>query len=301
MEVKELDKQPFPKDTIAAIGFFDGVHLGHRTLLEETLRIARAEGGFAAVITFDKHPRAILTGEAYFYMTPLEKRLEIFASMGFAKTYVIHFDKKKASLSPEEFLETRLSGLKTLVCGFDFTFGKNARGTAATLTENAPFPVVVCEAFRLEGKKVASTNIRELIASGRVRAAAALLGRHYSVKGEVASGAKKGRTIRYPTANLSTGEYLLPRRGVYVTRTFVKGEWRPSVSVVGKSPTLNYHEDLRLETHILDFQESLYGETLEVAFLERIRDEKTFATPAELKARVDADVARARRILDVEG
>ncbi len=301
METKELDGQPFPEDTVAAIGFFDGVHLGHRTLLEETLRIARTEGGRAAVITFDWHPRAVLTGETYHYMTPLAKRLEIFAAMGIETTHVIRFDKEKASLSPEAFIKTRLAGLKTLVCGFDFTFGKNAKGTAAFLKEKAPFPVVVCEAYRLEGEKVASTSIRERLGKGRVQEAATRLGRPYSVQGEVTSGAKKGRTIRYPTANLATGEYLLPKRGVYVTKTRVRGEWRPSVSVIGKSPTLNYHEDLRLETHILDFQESLYGETIEVAFIERIRDEATFATVDELKARVAADVAHARRILAVDG
>ncbi len=297
MNVTELNGVKIPRKTAAAIGFFDGVHEGHRALLEKTMELAEQRNLEKAVITFDKHPKAVLMDMDYRYITPLSKKLEIFEDYGVDTVYLIRFNKDKASLSPKTFIDHYLSDIDTLVCGFDFAFGAKAAGTAQTLMDHGDFETVVVSEQKRSGDKIGSTFIREAIEAGNVAVVKPYLGRYYSVEGKVVKGSQKGRTIRYPTANIDTGEYLVPARGVYATRTKVRGTWHDSISSVGHNPTLNPSGVLSVETHLFDFDDDIYGETIETSFIERIRDELHFPTAERLVERIEKDVEEAKSVL----
>ncbi len=297
MNIAELNGKKISENTVAAIGFFDGVHKGHRALLEKTLDIAEAKGLKKAVITFDKHPKAVLADMEYRYITPLAHKLSIFERMGFDTAYLIRFDKEKAKLTSKAFIDHYLNGLDTLVCGFDFTFGAKASGSAQTLEEEGFFETFVVREQKLSEGKIGSTFIRESIEQGEVAAVMPYLGRYYSLCGKVVKGAQKGRTIRYPTANIDTGDYLVPAKGVYASRTKVRGTWHDSISSVGFNPTLNPSGSLSVESHLFDFDEDIYGETIETCFIKRIRDELRFPNADALVKRIEEDVAIAKHIL----
>ncbi len=296
MDVRTLKPGMDLSNTVAAIGFFDGVHLGHAALLQKTRELAASKGSTSAVVTFDEHPRRLFSNEDFLYLTPLAMRLEHFEAEGFDVAYVLPFDRKMASLSPETFIEDYLGTLQTLVCGFDFTYGRGGLGDVYSLRETATFEVVVLDERTVAGDKIGSTRIRRLLREGKVRAAETLLGRPYTIEGTVVAGDRRGRTIAYPTANLETGAFFIPARGVYATRTKVQGRWHPSMSSIGYNPTLNRSGTIRVETHLLDYQGDLYGETLRLAFIEQLREERHFPTTASLVAQIKEDEQRTRDI-----
>lgn len=289
MEVIKLNGKRVKPGTVAAIGFFDGVHLAHKALITKAIKIANENNLEKAVITFDVHPKSILFDLEYLYLTPLEKKIEIFKEFDLDYVYVIEFTKEKASLSPLDFIETYLKGINTIVCGFDFKFGVRGSGNVKTLKSDSRFKTVVLKEVTFEGYKVGSTHIRDLIKSGQIDSVKEVLGDYYSIKGEVVHGAKKGRMIGYPTANVDTGNYLIPKRGVYVTLTKVKDTWYKSMSSVGHNPTLNCNVDLSVESNIFDFNQDIYGEIIEVKFLKRLRDEIKFTSVEDLISKIDQD------------
>ncbi len=295
MEYIELNGQTPPEKTVAAIGFFDGVHKGHRALLDSTLELAEKRGVDASVITFDVHPRAVLQHTTYLYLTPLSARLRHFEALGFDRAYVIRFTEEKAKLSPKTFISEYLSRLEALVCGFDFTFGARAEGTVETL-KSLPLDVIVVDERSLFGVKIGSTSIRTLVQSGQVSEAARYLGRDYCIEGTVVHGDKQGRILSYPTANLETGEYLLPGRGVYATRTRVKDTWYDSMTSVGHNPTLNAKKTLSVETYLLDFEGDLYGRVMSICFVERLRDERSFSSVEALVEAIREDEEKTREL-----
>lgn len=297
MKVIKLNEQNIQENTVAAIGFFDGVHIAHRKLINEMISIANKRGLRKAVITFDVHPKSILFGLDYFYITPLKRKIEILSNYDIDELYVIEFTKEKAQLKPRDFIDRYLSKLNTLVCGFDFKFGVRGSGNINTLLSQSDFDTIVVSEITFDGYKVGSTHIRDLINSGYVDQVYEILGDYYSIKGEVVHGAKKGRTIGYPTANIDTNEYLVPKTGVYVTRTKVGDTWYDSMSSVGHNPTLNCRTDVSVESHIFDFDEDIYHQQVELKFIKRLRGEIKFTSVEDLIDKIKEDEVNAKDIL----
>jgi riboflavin kinase/FMN adenylyltransferase len=202
MEIVRLNGIKIAPNTIAAIGFFDGVHLAHQKLIDKTIEIGNNKNLKKAVITFDVHPKSVLFGLEYYYITPLDRKIEIIKEFDIDYLYIIEFSKEKAQLKPNEFINNYLKGLHTIVCGFDFKFGVRGSGNVTTLEEHQEFATHIVQEVTYDGYKVGSTHIRDLINSGLVDQIEEVLGDYYSVKGEVIKGAQKGRTIGYPTVSM---------------------------------------------------------------------------------------------------
>jgi riboflavin kinase / FMN adenylyltransferase len=268
---------------VAALGTFDGVHLGHRRVIEAAL----AAGPEPTVVTFDPHPRTAL-GNRVELLTSLERRLELLEELGVEATLVVEFTLDLARLEPEAFAEDvlRSIGAEIIVAGEDFRFGRGRTGDLELLGrlgfETVPVSI-------LEG--VSSSRIRELVAAGDVEGAASLLGRPVEVEGTVVTGDARGGTLGFPTANLDVRpELLVPANGIYAGST---GEHRAAVSI-GTNPHYGGRER-RVEAHLLDFDGDLYGQRLLVQLWERLRDEAAFDTEDDLVAQIGRDVEATRR------
>jgi len=191
MEVIKLNGNKVHENSVCAIGFFDGVHSAHRELIEETIKIGKKKSLKTGVITFDVHPKSVLFDLEYKYLTPINRKIELFKQYDLDFVYIIVFDKQKASLTPQEFIDFYLGNINTIVCGFDFKFGVRGSGKVATLQEYNSFETVVVEEVTYDGFKVGSTHIRDLILSGQVDKVEDILGDYYSIQGEVIHGEKK--------------------------------------------------------------------------------------------------------------
>ncbi len=298
MNVTKLNDQGIKANTVAAIGFFDGVHKAHQTLIETTINKGRSRGLNTAVITFNKHPKHVLFDIDFYYITPLETKLERLKQFDIDDVYVIEFDKEKASMAPRQFIDTYLRNVRMLVCGFDFTFGHMAKGDVSLLKTYASFETIVIGEQSLDGYKIGSTHIRDLIRGGHVNAIPELMGDYYRIKGTIIKGSQKGRTIEYPTANIDCGEHLIPKRGVYATMSRLDGSWHRSMSSVGFNPTLSGHDYISVESFLFDFNDTIYGKTLETVFIERLRNEVKFDSKESLKRQIDQDAKDTQAILD---
>ena len=301
MEILKLNGTKLQNNTVAAIGFFDGVHLAHKELINKTIEIGNKNNLKKAVITFDVHPKSILFDLDYFYLTPLQRKLEIFKQFDLDYVYVIEFSKEKASMHPTDFIEYYLKDIHTLVCGFDFKFGVRGSGNVKTLLQDSRFETLIVNEVTYEGYKVGSTHIRDLINSGQVENVVDVLGDYYSIKGEVIHGAKKGRMIGYPTANVDTNEYLIPKNGVYATMTKVDGTWYRSMSSIGHNPTLNCRVNVSVESNIFEFDKDIYGDIIEIMFIKRLRGEIKFTEIDALIKKNDQDKVDTLEILEYIG
>jgi len=301
--------EPAERGSVVAIGNFDGVHLGHQIVIGRAREIARSLGAPLAVLTFEPHPYGVFNPNAPpFRLTLLRGKARALEALGVDLLFVLHFDLAFAQVSAEEFArEVIVSGAQArhVLAGYDFHFGHKRRGTPAllqTLGAQLGFGVTVVAPLTAPGGAVySSTRIREHLAEGRPREAAALLGRPFEIEGRVETGDRRGHTIGFPTANLSLGDFLRPAGGVYAVRVAIEGEtdWRDGVANLGTRPTVG-GSDLRLETHLFDFAGDLYGKHLRVALVEHLRPERKFSELEELKAQIAADAGRARAILAAE-
>lgn len=274
----QLERQP----RAVAIGAFDGVHLGHRAVIERAI----ATGLAPTVVTFDPHPRIAL-GNRVEMLCTLERRLELLAALGVEGTVVASFTDELMQLEPEQFAETWLRGLdaEVVVAGSDFRFGRRRTGDLATL-ERLGFEVI--EAPDLEG--ISSSGIRHCLHDGDVAGAARMLGRPPELDGVVVAGDQRGGTLGFPTANLALDPYLLvPRHGIYAGATLGR---RAAISV-GTNPHYG-GEELRVEPYLLDFEGDLYGKRLVVELWERLRGERAFPSEEALLAQIAGDVERTR-------
>lgn len=291
---------------VAAIGNFDGVHRGHRHLIEETIAFADTHGAKAAAVTFDPHPRRFFRpDEPPFLITSIDMRKELIKAAGAHDVFVLTFDAEFAANSPEEFLigvlKDRL-GLAGVVVGADFRFGKGRAGgieALQSICEGAGLWVRIAEVVSEKpfAEKYSSSSVREAIAEGDVKTARALLGRRWAVRGKILEGQKLGRTLGFATANMTLGDLVEPRRGVYAVQITADGKSYSGVANFGRRPTVDDGAPL-LETHLFDFDGDLYGKELEVAFVDFIRDEKKFDGLDALKAQIATDCETARRILN---
>ncbi len=292
------------RPTLLTIGSFDGVHLGHQYLLRSLVTEARAQNARAAVVTFFPHPSVVLRGrKSSFYINTADEQAALLAGLGLDLTVTHPFSLGLSQIAAGEFVERLLAALNftELWCGADFALGHNREGTVPWLTrygEQRSYTVRVIEPVEVGGEIVSSSRVRRALAEGDVAQAAACLGRPYSLPGTVVDGSKRGRAIGVPTANLDFwDERACPARGVYACRAWVNDEPIGAVTNIGVRPTF---EDAGLpvvEAHLLDFDGDLYGQTLRLDFIARLRAEQKFSGVDALLAQMRQDIANAREIL----
>lgn len=281
---------------VLAIGYFDGVHLGHQAVIKEAVMLAKELDAVPAVMTFHPHPREVL-GQAGVnrYLTPLPAKLDQFAKLGVQRTYVIKFDLDFASLKKEDFVEKVLHplGVKGIVTGFNFTFGRCAAGKASDLPllARGRFVTRIVEPILSGEIAASSTRLRQALDAGDVEVACRILGRPYELKGKVVTGDQRGRKIGFPTANLDLLDpYLVPKRGVYIVSASVGGEKSYGIMNIGVRPTFADPVPREsLEVHLLGKNVQLYGQILSVEFLSFIREEKKFPSVDELIKQIQSD------------
>jgi riboflavin kinase/FMN adenylyltransferase len=295
-----LDAFPTGREPLAAtIGNFDGVHLGHQAILASVTAAAKARSSPSLVVTFDPHPLAVVAPSRRPNLIQTRRqKLESLEAARVDGVLILPFDREMAALTGEEFFGDLLSArlrFATVHVGRNFRFGRARAGDLRALTEIGRargFSVVGVDQIEIEKETVSSSAIRAAIDEGDVVRAAAYLGRPFALTGEVVRGEGRGRTIEFPTANLAVENESIPKRGVYVTETVVLATRYPSVTNVGIRPTFG-GTALSVETHLIDVEEDLYGERLEIRFLARLRDERTFAGPAALADQIARDRAAA--------
>jgi len=285
---------------VLSVGNFDGLHLGHQKILRQVSERAQTQKAIAGVITFDPHPLKVLRpGKAPPMVETMSQRMEQFAAAGLEAALVLRFDRALAALSPEEFVRGVLvNELKTaaVLVGQNFHFGHRQEGdveTLAKLGSRFGFSVHIIDPVIIDGEFVSSTAVRTAIAEGRVAHAARLLGRPFALTGEIVRGAGRGATVLFPTLNLAPEQELLPKVGVYATETSLEGRLYRSATNVGFRPTFD-GTLLGVETHLFDFSREVTKGRLELRFWERLRDERKFSGPAELRAQIAADLRETR-------
>ncbi len=288
-----------------AIGFFDGVHAGHQEVIGRARLQAEQRGGTAVVATFDPHPQKFLRPlSAPQMLTSLRHKALILGRLGVSHLLVVPFDAAMAALSPEDFVRLLANAARPLASvsvGRSWAFGRGRAGTLETLEQlgrEHGFAVHGISPIMAEGEAVSSTRIRSAVEAGDFATAAALLARDYSVLGTVVHGRHLGNQIGYPTANLELESEQLPPLGVYAVRALVKGTVHDGVANLGRRPTVEEETARRrLEVHLFDFAEDIYGEDMEVRFVERLREERRFESLEALKEQIARDAARARGLL----
>ena len=290
-------KYPRP---VVALGMFDGVHLGHAYVIRHAIEIAKKIDGTAIIFTFSNHPLTVIAPEnAPLMIGSKNLRRDIFADMGVDILIEIPFTKEFSKKLPEEFLELLEEKITPayVVTGPNYTFGRFGRGNGRLLlreAENFGFKAEVCQSFTVDRKVVSSTRIRALIAAGDLISANQLLGRNFTYAGEVVNGDKRGRKIGFPTANIeiSDSRAMLPN-GAYIVKVKVRGNFYNGIANIGDNPTFKVARR-RLEVFIDNFNENIYGEEIFVSFIEKLRDEKTFASVEELKTQLNEDLRLMR-------
>ena len=311
--IRDLDDVSDLGRSVVSIGFYDGVHLGHRAVLAAVREEALERGLSTSVVTFDRHPAQVLRPEsAPRLLCDLEQKLELLASTGIDRTLVIRFDEERSNETAEDFVETVLVGAlhaALVVVGEDFHFGHRRQGNVALLEEmgeSLAFSVIGHRLVGADGHEarpeaqVSSTAIRRAVSEGRLDDANAMLGRPYEMRGPVVDGDKRGREIGFPTANVAVSdEMLLPADGIYAGHLVrADGEVIPAAIYVGKRPT--FYDDQPgslLEVHCLDWSGDLYGERVAVRFEKLLRGDERFDSVEALAAQLQIDCDQARRLL----
>ncbi len=291
--------------SVATIGFFDGVHRGHRFLLDHVIAEARADGLASMAVTFDRHPRQVLHSDyvPQALSTPDEK-LQLLAATGIDYAAVLHFDRDMAACGARDFMRDILRdglGVRRLVIGYDHRFGHNrAEGFDDYVRYGSALGITVEQAPALDasGEQVSSSLVRRLLLAGDVERAASCLGRPYSVSGVVVGGYREGRRMGFPTANLDIAHLgqMLPAVGVYATQVCHAGEEKPlhGMTNIGHRPTFGTH-GVTVETYILDYAGDLYGRQMTLTFMSRLRGERPFGSPEALAAQLSEDREAVRR------
>lgn len=292
---REIEKNMFNASSLA-LGVFDGVHTGHQKVIKSAVENAIERHIISAVVTFSQHPRSIITDSAPEILTSLEDRLDIFKALGVNAVIILDFTKELAKMTAHEYLENILQdclNVKNISVGVNHKFGSDRKGPDNFLrrycSEN-DINLSAIPSVKINNHVVSSSVIRKLILAGDVSSAGEYLGRPFKLRGKVIEGQHLGRKIGFPTANmLICKDMIIPLRGVYAGKASVKGKVYDSVINVGKRPTVgNFEKDL-VESHILNFDQDIYGEEIDVFFLQRIREEIKFSSLEELKKQIEID------------
>ncbi len=288
------------KGTAVALGYFDGIHIGHQAVLNKALEKAEEKGITPVVMLFDIHPRKLLTGKVPPMLLSEERKRVLLKRMGFE---VFNFDFRKAmNYSPEEFEEKILLGklnARVVVCGYDYHYGKGGKGSPETLkNELTPknIEVYALSPVHLGEETVSSTKIRHLINNGEIEIANSMLGDYFTYDFTVERGDGIGHKMGFPTINQFFPEdFIIPKYGVYASRVRLDGKYYSAVTNIGVRPTVS-GDSLRSETCIFDFEGDLYGRNVEVSLMKFLREEKKFASLEQLKEAVDKDISKAKEI-----
>lgn len=294
-------------DTVLTVGTFDGVHAGHRVLVSRVVEEARNDGLRSIIVTFDPHPREIINpGEAGIkLLSTLDERSELLADLGVDEMVVIPFDRDFSLLTSEEFVRQIIwekIGVKKFIIGYDHQFGRKREGTIETvqkLGEELGFKSHVVSKQEVADKTVSSTAIRNAIQKeGDMKLAATFLDRYYILHGRVVHGDKRGKKIGFPTANINpeNRNKVIPKKGVYAVWVRVEGEYYEGMMNIGIRPTFDGNKE-RLEVHIFEFDEDIYGKEVQIQFADRIRDEKPFDGIHELKQQLEEDRKETKKRL----
>ena len=299
-------ERPF-ENAVITIGNFDGVHIGHQALFHEVIEKADALGGTSIVMTFEPHPSRLLKQNDHPPLITLyEQKVELIANSGIDVLICFPFTREFAAISAKEFVEDILLkriGMKAIVLGRDYTFGRNREGNLdllQTYAENLGFEVIVADwiqTLHTQPGRISSTHTRELVMAGKVADAQKLLGRYYQIRGIVATGRNRGgRLLGFPTANITLHDELCPKTGIYAVTVECGSKQYKGVANIGYRPTFDDHE-FAVEVHILDFNDDIYGHKIRVNFIQRIRDEIKFSNISELSDQIKKDIVKAREIL----
>ena len=296
------------KNTALTIGNFDGVHIGHQALLHTVVERADSIGGLSMALTFEPHPMRVLSaGEHPPLITLKEQKAELIARTGIDILVRIPFTREFAAISARAFVEdllVRRLGMRVMVVGKDYAFGRNREGNLDLLKKWAPelnYDVIVVgwiQALNGLAGRISSTRVRELVMEGDMEAAKKLLGRYYQIRGTVATGRNRGgRLLGFPTANIVLQDELSPKLGIYAVTVEHGGKTLKGVANIGFSPTFDDHL-FTVEVHILDFKQNIYGDIIKVNFIKRLRDEIKFKSIDALAEQIRLDIVHAREILN---
>jgi riboflavin kinase/FMN adenylyltransferase len=305
--VEELARLSPEKDMLLTIGVFDGVHLGHKYLISKLKELAREQGYSSGVITFRQHPQEVLSPQTKLpFLTDLGQRIKLLKNEGVEAVIPLSFTPELASLSPEKFLGFLKKHLRMrgLVIGPDFALGRNREGNTDALRrlgQEMGFSVTVVPPMIIDGEVVSSTAIRNALASGDMKRVRKLFGRPFRLHGRVITGARRGVELGFPTANMDINpQQALPAEGVYVSQAYIDGGTYAAMTNIGQRPTFGGGERL-VEVYLLDYHSDLYGQELAIDIIERLRDEKKFDTPEQLKKQIAEDVKQGKAILKTRG
>ena len=288
---------------VLTIGNFDGIHLGHQALIDQLMALAAETNLPSTLMLFEPQPQEFFAGDnAPARLTRLREKLHILSTTAVDRVLCLRFNRSFANQSAEHFIDDLLVkqlGIKTIVIGDDFRFGRNGAGNRDLLQlsgERYGFQTVTSATHQLNGRRVSSSWVREALAQGQMALVEQLLGRRYSIQGHVVRGDQIGRTLGYPTANIPLRRQVVPLVGVYATQVLgLANNPLPSVAYVGSRPTLD-GIDVRLEVHLFDFDKDIYGRAIEVEFLQQIRGDQRFDSMAELREQMNKDAAQARAL-----
>ena len=308
---REYGLEQIEKDgrSLVTVGSFDGVHVGHQAIVQYLVRRAHQRRCRSVVISFEPHPREVLTGEAVLLLSTIDERAGYLEALGLDRFIVLPFTRAFAALPPEAFVHQVLVeriGLEEIVVGYDHGFGQGRQGNVALLQKMGMqhgFTVDVISARAVGQHVVSSTAIRRLLTDeGDVRKAAEMLGRPYALSGAVVPGDGRGHTIGYPTANINVDHprKVVPRRGVYAVRAHLAGEKAiyGGMMNIGYRPTFDGNTQIHLEVHLFDFNRAIYDQQLHIAFLDRLRDEQKFDGIEALVAQLAEDERQSRGVLE---
>lgn len=289
------------KNKIYALGFFDGVHLGHQALLDECVQMAQRMGAIPAAITFDRHPQSLFSDHPPALLHALADRIALLRHYAVDHIRLLPVNRQTMGQNWQDFLQDLLlDGAKGFVCGYDFRFGSRGEGNAEKLQAfctQRNIPCVIVPEISLDGVRISSSYIRQLIEAGDVETAAKFLGHAHILSGKVVTGRQLGRTIGIPTANiLIPGGVAVPKFGVYATSAHIQGKVFPTVTNIGFRPTVGGHQ-VRSESWVLDFDGDLYGQTVTLEFHKFLRPEQKFDSLQDLQAQIRRDAEEVRLLL----
>ncbi len=301
-----VNEMTLPK--VMAFGYFDGVHIGHQKVILAAKELAKKNNLISSVMTFSPHPSVVLQKDNAIHhsITPLQDKIEVIEELGIDELYIVNFNESFSQLLPQQFVDQYIIEMncKHVVAGFDFTYGKMGKGNMETLPFHSreQFSQTVISKVEINSGKVSSSSIRHLLQTGEVNQIQSFLGRPYKIKGVVVGGDKRGSSIGFPTANISLEEsYYIPLVGVYAVQMKVKGYWYNGVSNIGFKPTFHQKKnEITIEVHLFDFSQDIYGEHIELVFIQRIRNEQKFNGIDELVSRIQVDVTEAKELLQMK-
>jgi riboflavin kinase/FMN adenylyltransferase len=304
---EELGRLSPKKGMALTIGVFDGVHLGHKYLISRLTEYAKQQNLLSGLVTFRQHPQEVLSPQTkQSCLTTLAERTQLIKDEGVDEIIVLSFTQELANLSARQFIGLLQKYLRTqaLVIGPDFALGKNREGNASTLRalgQDMNFTVTEIPPITINGEVVSSTAVRNALAYGDMKRVHNLTGRYFSVKGRVITGARRGIHLGFPTANLELdSEQALPVDGVYASWAYIDNRAYQSMTNIGKQPTFGNNQRT-VEVHVLDYHGDLYEYEFKIEIIERLRDEKKFDTPEELRQQMAKDVEQGRTILNTRG